>query len=239
VRVFLALFLLGCGTEGGRFPAGTPGPLPPTGSTVPGGDAGVTADAATTSGIFGQVCTITDVRVLEPCTPLAGTTLTVTNRETGASAQVGDDGRFLLPAAEGLAKVTLVTTTNDRTWFGSALPVTLGANGMTVVDIPVMSQAAVAELAGPNAGAVIPGAGILVVHTAAGATLGPFGSALAFYDTGDPTLYTVVPPTGASGTALYFNVVGPATVTVSSGSQQRTVDVTVVADTLTFLAATL
>jgi hypothetical protein len=237
VRALFALLLIACGPDSGKYPPGT-APLipgqggttnPPDAAPAPVGDAGA-------SGIVGQLCATTDVRSLGACTGVTSSTLTVTALETGDTATADATGHFVLPAIGGQAQITLVTSTNDRTWFGGARTVALSAGG-AVVTLPVMRKVDVADLAAANTSAVIPGAGILVVHTIAGATLDPIGGVIPYYDAGDPRVFSPNPPTGPTGTALFFDLVGPVTTTLRAGTRMRTLSATVVADTLTFVEA--
>ncbi len=240
MRAILALCLLGaCGTDAGHYPPGMAPLVPGTGTLPAGPDAGAAGGDAGAAAIVGGLCAVTDVRILTPCAPLTGTSLRVTVRESGASATVGADGRFSLPAPPGLTQVTLVTSTDDRTFFGSAVTVDLGSAGTAVATIPVLRQADVTDLAVAAGAALAPGAGVVVVHTASGATLDSAGGAIPYYDTGSPGQLTSTPPTGPAGVAVYFNVAGPLALTIHTRGATRSVTATAIGGAGAFVSAPL
>jgi hypothetical protein len=263
VRAILALFLIACGSDSGQFPPGT-APLLPGGSggtqnrpdagpAPDAGDAGtvvIPADAGPgipgdggmtggmSAGITGVVCSVTNIHTLTPCNPVTASSLTVTVLGTSARAQVGADGRFALPAAPGLTQITLVTSTDDPSFFGSAVVANAGAGGTAVVTIPVMRQTDAIDLGVAAGVPIVHGSGVLVVHTVSGATLAPIGGVIPYYDTTGTGQLLPSAPTGADGLAIFFNLSGMVTITIrTSGGAPSGFSATVVPDTLTFVSA--
>jgi len=232
--VFVVL-AIGCSGDGNHFTGGTP--IGPTSGGVHNApDAALKPADAGGGTIVGALCQATGVAP-ESCTPLTGTTgLSVTARETNTTVTVADDGTFSLPGAPGIAKVTLVSSTNDAQWFGGAVTVTLTASGGGRADIPVLSQTDAGILAATNVGGITAGTGILVLHTGPNVTVTD-GSTVVYYDAGGAPVLTTAAPTRASGTAVVFGVSATQTVTLVNGTAMETVMAQVVPGAITFLAA--
>lgn len=179
-----------------------------------------------------QLCAAANLRPLRSCAPIAG--LTVTVAETGAHAATDVNGRAEFPVATGA--VTLVATDGGGTYFGTAVM----AEGAVTVQLPVLTRAVIEALSAANVGGRIVGRGLLVVHTSPNATLTSAGESIPFYDVGDSTQLTTQPPTNATGTAVFFNLIGPVETVLSSPQRPaQTVSATVRADAVTFIAAPL
>jgi hypothetical protein len=237
----VALGIAGCSGDVEHCPAGTPimpGPGGGGTTTTPRPDAPTVAADAGGATIAGRLCAATGI-IPTACTPRTDAAgLGVTVRETGATTTAGSDGTFTLAGAPGLVRVTLLTPTTSPIFFGSVVTVALDAGGGAVASVPVLRQDDATALAAVNIGALPSGTGILVVHTGVGVTIAD-GSAAVYYDAGDAPLLTITPPTGTSGVAAIFGVVGAQTLSLTRGTAQAPAQADAFGGAITFLEAPL
>jgi hypothetical protein len=194
--------------EGPFRPGGGGGP----GGVRPGVDARIDAPGSGDGGgnLTGLICAVTDLRVPDACptgASQAGVTVAVVG--TATSVTSGADGRYTLPVSGGT--VTLEVGAGSTTFERSLVPVTVSGS---LVETPVVTQAAFAAVIG-SLGPVVPdGGGTVVAYVVDGASAARnvdfatvAGSSLApFYDNGGATQWTQSGGTGAAGVALFVDV---------------------------------
>ena len=236
IGLFLAALVVACGGDS-HAPGGTPiVPGSGAGTVTPPADAPPAALDAGGGRIDGTLCLVGVVTPVSACMPLTNSALTVSVVETGESTTAAADGRFALPGAPGLARVTIASASTDPRWFGSVAVVPLAVDGSATSELDVLTQSDALALAGTNVGSLATGTGILIIHTSPGVTIGD-GSATVYYDAGAAPLLTVTPPTGASGTAVIFGVTGTQTLHLANGATSRNVVSVGVPSSATFVVA--
>lgn len=166
-----------------------------------------------TSLVSGTVCALSSPTSRESCTPLTGSSLTVT-LDSGGEVPVSENGAFALPGPGTAGIVTLSTSTADETWFGAAINVELDATGSAAgIELPVLSRSTIDGMLSASNVTMATGEGILLVHVdkagspVSDAQLGTVQGVLPSYDTDDDLAFSsTASATGARGTAVYFGL---------------------------------
>ncbi len=249
--VAAVLALAAC--DGGTgFRAGEPpGGGPPSGM-IPGPDAGPDNDGGGPATITGFVCDVADIRMKDACSRLEMDGLEVSIVNTTVQTTTDVAGRFSLPTPPGVNAVILAVRDPAGQYHTGATVVTFAGGGASQVRVPVVDQRVYEAILLTSAVAVAPGNGVVVVNVrrqgapVAGAIIGELDGTSPLYDgAADPLLFTGTPPTGVTGTAIWFDVPASArsefiefTVTVNGDAPVGS-ETVVVGNALLFTTVTL
>lgn len=216
----LALILAGC--DGDKsWGAG----VPPVGGGSHGGSSGPTEadaevppideDGGAGNVVRGVVCAVADVRFPDSCVPVAREGLIVGLESTTGSpidtATTLAGGTFSMPRP---TQDTVWLTISDpvHTYHFGAQVLEVVVQGTRPVRVPVIKDDYYNAMLAASMAVHADGHGVVFLHLVhgetplAGAVIGPFRGAPAYYEHGDPAAFTLQTPTTTTGFAAWFDV---------------------------------
>jgi hypothetical protein len=221
VATALALTLAGC--DGDKTWGAGPPPVQGGGGHggATGGDEAdaevppIGGDGGTGNAVSGVVCEVADVRFPDSCTPVARAGLLVALESTSGMAidatMTLAGGAFSLPRP---TQDTVWLTVSDpvHTYHFGAQVLAILAENPAAVRVRVIKNAYYDAMIAGSMAVHTDGNGVVLLHLVhgetplAGAVIGPFRGAQAYYDQGDPVAFTLQTPTTTTGFAVWFDV---------------------------------